>query len=120
MKQSLSLKLLVLKTDAVERLRDFYGGLGFEFVEEQHGNGPRHYSAPLGDGILEIYPLPDGGKVDGTTRLGFGVSDVEGVVESVRELAEVVSEPKQTQWGLRAVVRDPDGRAVELYGQRSG
>ncbi len=115
MPNSPSLKLLVLKTDAVERLRDFYARLGFEFIEEQHSNGPRHWSAPVGDGILEVYPLPEDGSVDATTRLGFGVSDVKEVVESVRQLAEVVSEPKQTQWGLRAVVRDPDGRAVELY-----
>lgn len=114
-----NLKLIVLKTNEIERLCDFYTRLGFEFVEEQHGNGPRHFSTPVGDGILEIYPQAEGASVDGTTRLGFGVSDVKEVVESVREVTEVVSEPKQTQWGLRAVVRDPDGRAVELYGQRA-
>ncbi len=116
MPDSPSITLLVLKTDAVERLRDFYACLGFEFFEEQHGNGPRHWSASAGDAVLEIYPLPDDGTVDVTTRLGFGISDFEDVVESVRQLAEVMGEPKQTQWGLRAVVRDPDGRAVELYG----
>lgn len=112
-----SLKLLVLKTVAVEQLRNFYARLDFEFVEEQHGSGPQHWSAPVGDGILEIYPLPEDGIVDVTTRLGFAVSDVKEVVESVRQLSEVVTEPKQTQWGLRAVVRDTDGRAVELYEQ---
>ena len=117
MSDSLSIKLLVLKTDALKRLREFYTCLGFEFVEERHGNGPRHWSASAGDAVLEIYPLPGGGTVDVTTRVGFGINDVEDVVESVRQLTEVVSEPKQTQWGLRAVVRDPDGRAVELYGQ---
>ena len=55
--------------------------------------------------------------MDTTTRLGFGVTAVKEVVESARQLTEVVSEPKQTQWGQRAVVRDADGRAVELYGE---
>lgn len=27
---------------------------------------------------------------------------------------EVASKPKATPWGVRAVVRDPDGRTVEL------
>ena len=27
----------------------------------------------------------------------------------------VRSKPEQTEWGLRAVIRDPDGRTVELY-----
>jgi len=26
----------------------------------------------------------------------------------------VVPRPRRTEWGVRAVVRDPDGRAVEL------
>lgn len=117
MSRSPSLKLLVLKTDAVEQLREFYARLGFEFVEERHGSGPRHWSAPVGDGILEIYPLPEDGIVDLTTRLGFGVSDVNQVVKSVRQMTEVVTEPNKTQWGLRAVVRDSDGRTVELYEQ---
>ena len=112
-----NLNLLVLKTDDVERLRDFYASLGFEFVEEQHGSGPRHFSAPMGEGILEVYPLPEGATVDLTTRLGFVVNDVHEAVESARRATDVVSEPKQTQWGLRAVVRDPDGRAVELYSE---
>ena len=40
-----SLNLIVLKTVQVGRLRDFYTQLGFQFIEEQHGKGPKHYSA---------------------------------------------------------------------------
>ena len=110
-----SLKLIVLKTANLERLHGFYALLGFELVEEKHGSGPRHYSARLGDGILELHALPQGAAADRTTRLGFGVSDLESVVEAVRKQTEVVTEPKQTEWGKRAVVRDPDGRTIELY-----
>ena len=39
------------------RVVAFYQSLGLTFTEEQHGKGPLHYSAPLGDGIIEIYPL---------------------------------------------------------------
>lgn len=110
-----TLKLLVIKSAQVESACNFYAQLGFCFTEEQHGNGPTHYSAPLGDGIFEIYPLPDNSVADTTTRLGFSVNGVETVVEFVSELGTVVAKPKETPWGLRAVVRDPDGRSVELY-----
>lgn len=110
-----SLKLIVLKTNDVESLRNFYTQIGFRFVEEQHGKGPVHSSAALGGGILEFYPLPDGSEADSTTRLGFAVTGAESVVESLTDTAEVVSKPKATEWGTRAVVRDPDGRSVELY-----
>ena len=110
------LKLIVLKTDDVESLRRFYAALGFQFVQEQHGNGPLHYSAVIGDGILEIYPLPAGTAADSSTRLGFSVQDIASVLKTLGESAV----PKQTDWGLRAVVKDPDGRAVELYGDAPG
>ena len=111
-----SLKLVVLKTPQLKPVQEFYTRLGFQFVEEQHGKGPVHFSAPLGDGILEIYPLPEGTAVDSSTRLGFGVADLPAVIEELGDLAEVRG-PKMTPWGLRAAVKDPDGRSVELYGE---
>jgi hypothetical protein len=67
--------------------------------------------------LLEVYPLPeDGSRADATTRLGFAVERVGEVVQALKALgAPVVTEPGATQWGIRAVVRDPDGRAIELY-----
>ena len=110
-----TLKLIVLKTDQIESVRAFYAQLGFQFQQEQHGKGPVHYSAKLGEGILEVYPLPSNGSVDRAMRLGFGVTNVAMILETLDDLGEVVSREKQTPWGLRAVVRDPDGRTVELY-----
>ena len=112
-----SLRLLVLKTPQVDRLLAFYQALGVELAEEQHGSGPLHFAGQIGDAILEVYPLPDeDGVADATTRLGFAVDRLIEVVQSLREAGTViVSEPRETAWGLRAVVRDPDGRAVELY-----
>ena len=114
---AVSLKLLVLRTPQVDRLWAFYQALGIEMAEEKHGNGPVHYAGKVGDVVLEVYPLPDGGEVaDTTTRLGFAVGKLGEVVQALRESgAAIAGEPKQTAWGLRAVVRDPDGRAVDLY-----
>jgi hypothetical protein len=114
---NVTLSLVVLKTRQVEGLRRFYGALGIELAEERHGKGPAHYAGRVGDVVLEVYPLPkDGPSADATTRLGFIVAKVAEVVQAFRALgAPVVTEPQATQWGFRAVVRDPDGRAVELY-----
>jgi predicted enzyme related to lactoylglutathione lyase len=114
------LTLLVLKTRQVERLRTFYNALGIELAEEQHGKGPIHYAGRAGELVLELYPLPDdGSSVDTTTRLGFSVENLAGVVEAIQATgAPVLTSPQETPWGYRAVVRDPDGRAVELYQRR--
>ena len=112
-----SLKLLVLRTSDLNRLRRFYQALGIEFAEERHGSGPLHFAGRIGDAVLELYPLAaEGASVDSTLRLGFGVTDLLETVLAVEAAgATVVSKPGPTAWGTRAVVRDPDGRSVELY-----
>src|SRR5436305_3862908 len=106
MTEGVSLKLLVLKTRQAERLRAFYESLGVSFTQEKHGDGPPHYAGQLGEVVLEVYPLAGDGTADSTTRLGFAVGDLSLVLESLRAAGTpVVSEPKATTWGLRAVVR---------------
>ena len=112
----LSLRLLVLRTPNVLTAMRFYASLGFSFKEEQHGKGPIHYSAQLCDGIIEIYPLSEGQTVDTTTRLGFGVEDVEAVTAAAADNGgRVVRDGHQTPWGYVAILADPDGRSVEIY-----
>lgn len=108
-------RLLVLKTTQPQVLRSFYSHLGFVFQREQHRSGPVHYSAPLGEGIFEIYPLPEDRPTDDTTRLGLAVCHVEDLCRSLANPNDLVIPPRKTEWGVRAVVRDPDGRRVELY-----
>jgi len=114
---NLLLSLLVLKTRQVEKMRAFYWALGIDLAEEQHAKGPVHYAGRLGDVVLEVYPLPDDGTLtDTTTRLGFTVEKLALAVERLQTLGIAVPAKAQaTEWGHRVVVRDPDGRAVELY-----
>lgn len=68
---------------------------------------------------MEIYPLPAERSADHTTRLGFGIGDVDKTVASLKSTGcRVIKSPKQTKWGYMAVVAGPDGRLVELYSQR--
>jgi hypothetical protein len=115
--KSVTLSLVVLKTRQVDAVRRFYGSFCIGLAEEQHGKGPVHFAGRAGEVVLEVYPLPeDGTPADRTTRLGFVVARVAQVVQALQAVGTpVVTEPQATQWGYRAVVRDPDGRAVELY-----
>jgi predicted enzyme related to lactoylglutathione lyase len=112
-----SLRLLVLRTGQPDQLRDFYQTLGIVFEQEKHGAGPVHFAGLVAGTVLEIYPLSDDASpVDRTTRLGFVVGSLDQVVERLRVGGtSIISAPRKTEWGDRAVVSDPDGRTVELY-----
>jgi len=108
-----SLSLIVLRTPDLERAVDFYEHLGLEFVREQHGAGPVHYSAQLGRVVLELYPcagkVERGGPAD--VRVGLEVDSIADVLE---QLDSEASDSADKRAGSPVVVRDPDGRAVEL------
>jgi predicted enzyme related to lactoylglutathione lyase len=104
-----------VRTRQIEDLLRFYGAIGIELVREQHGKGPVHYACLMGDAVFEIYPTSDDAPADATTRLGFTVENLTALINALKSIGvEMVTEPKQTEWGYRAVARDPDGRSVEL------
>lgn len=110
-----SLSLLVLKTHQMEAVRRFYAALGVEFQQEKHEKGPIHFSGPMGNTVLEIYPLPPDRTSDATTRLGVVVDDLSQVLETLVAKGLIGrKQPQETEWGLLVMLRDPDGRAVEL------
>jgi hypothetical protein len=113
------LNLLVFRTTDLASARSFYEVFGLRFVEEQHGSGPVHLSCERGGMVLELYP----GKPEqapellnvGATMLGFSVESVDATLEKLQSLnVAVVTAPKDSPWGKRMVVLDPDGRAVEI------
>ena len=113
------LSLTVLRTSNVDASLAFYRALGLTFQPEQHGSGPVHYSCELGHTVFEIYPGEPGAAPDrksgGATMLGFTVESLDGVLDGLRLLeVEPVTPPKASAWGRRAVVIDPDGRAIDL------
>ena len=113
------LNLIVIRSVEPSRTMAFYKMLGMDFQEEQHGSGPVHWAAELDGIVLEIYPAKSADEVDVTTRLGFVVKDASSVLNTLRlSDVEIISDLKQTKWGLRAVVRDSDGRTVELVQQQ--
>jgi predicted enzyme related to lactoylglutathione lyase len=114
-----ALSLLVLRTAQMDKSLAFYRSLGLGFVEEKHGSGPVHYSTQIGSIVMEIYPGEAAPamnrKAAGATMIGLAVDSVDSVVASAQKLcAEILTTPSDSSWGRRAVVLDPDGRAIEL------
>lgn len=109
-----SVNLIVLRSTDIESGRRFYEAIGLEFAEEQHGTGPVHFAAIMNGIVFEIYP-GDASSEQNQVRLGFKVTDIENTLRSIRDVgSKVLTEPKPSPWGLRAVVEDPDGRKIEL------
>ena len=106
------LNLLVIRSAVPETLANWYARFGLVFEHHRHGNGPLHYGAEV-DGItLEIYPLKRSQEgPDLNLRLGFEVKHLDELVEGIED---IVQSPRQSEWGYRAVVADPEGRRVEL------
>ncbi len=113
------INLLVLRAADLALSRSFYEELGLSFVEEQHGSGPVHLSCERGGAVMELYPGKPGQAPErlnaGATMLGFSVESVDATLERLCALnVTVVTAPKDSPWGRRMVVLDPDGRAIEV------
>lgn len=109
------LNLLVLRSADMERLASFYSALGIKFERHRHGKGPEHLSGDTGSLVLEIYPTAENASCWPEPRIGFSVADMSETMTALESIGiETQSQPKSSPWGLRAVVRDFDGRKVEL------
>lgn len=85
-----TLTYAVLYVSSLEKSRDFFSNLGLDLREEQHNGSPIHYSAQLGDVVLELYPAND--RPVTRTRLGLRIPGAE----------------------TTGALRDPDGNVVDI------
>lgn len=101
----------------MQKLAKFYELLGFVFEYHKHGDSPYHYSATVGETVIEIYPLTKSQtEADKSLRLGFEIDNFDTTIELLKENNTVfVSQPVSTAFGFMSVVIDPDGRKIELY-----
>ena len=110
----MKLNLIVIRTANMPQLVNFYNLLGLEFDYHKHEQGVYHYATKIGDTTFEIYPLLRGQTAaDISTRLGFGVDNFDEKIELLSDF--IVSKPIETGFGYFAVLKDTDGRKVEIY-----
>jgi lactoylglutathione lyase len=114
--------LVVLRVADIDRAAAFYALLGVAFSKHAHGNGPMHYAAECGGVVFELYPATEEQAVSSSARIGFAVGDVDDVAAKLGAVAgaRLVTAPKDSEWGRRAVVADPDGHRVELVAGGGG
>ncbi len=110
------INLLVIRTRQPKILAEFYELLGMEFKYHRHGNGPFHYSAILNGFVFEIYPLLKNQQgADKSLRLGFVVPQLNKLISQLKSnKIEIIKEPTQMEWGNIAIIKDLDGRKIEL------
>lgn len=109
------LNLVVIRAEDIDRAAEFYRLLGLEFRKDRHGSGPEHYSCEQGELVFEIYPRQKRSEGAAGTRLGFCVPSLDALIADLEGIgARIVSRPKESPWGRRAVIEDPDGHRVEL------
>lgn len=109
--------LIVIRSADMEALKSFYEHFGINWDYHRHGNSPLHYSAKIDKTLIEIYPLAkDQNSIDGHLRLGFAIDDFDKAIIRLKNAGvNFVSDPTETEFGISAIVRDPEGRRVELY-----
>ncbi|HVU26900.1 MAG TPA: VOC family protein [Verrucomicrobiae bacterium] len=116
----IALNLVVLRSPDLARAAAFYSKLGLQFSLHRHGKGVEHMAAELAGSVFEIYPQTAENPPTTSTRIGFVISSVDEAIAALSSYPEaIVSAPKDSEWGRRAVVSDPDGHRVELIQAKS-
>lgn len=112
----MEVNLIVIRTSNPKELAGFYNQIGIDFKYHRHGKGSWHYSTEIGKLVFEIYPLMKKQEsADKTLRLGFEVEDLDKLVETLKSAkVEIINEPKKSEFGYFAVIKDLDGRKIEL------
>jgi len=110
-----SFDFLVLRCKNISVRREFYEKLGLMFINEKHGNGPEHYSSEIDGVLIELYPLQENEHVD-RCRVGFSVTSFLELTAKLTqdESIEIVEMVHELNERLVMIVKDPDGRTVEI------
>lgn len=110
-----TLNLVVLRSSDIVRAAAFYSRLGLHFTKHQHGKGAEHFAAEFLGGVFELYGQTSDGPSTIGTRIGFNVPSVDKVIAELGDYPDALkSAPKDSEWGRRAIIADPDGHRIEL------
>lgn len=112
---------VVLFSADAERTIAFYRALGVPLEAEDHGDGDRHAACDVGPVHLAVLSSAEGGpgaprmRANGSTFTGFYVESLDAALSALSAVgATVLVDHQVREWGCRAVLEDPDGRAVEV------
>ena len=115
---------LILFSANLDRAVSFYRALGLPLESEDHEDGPKHFACELGPTHFAIFEGDPGTtpsfRSAGSSMPGFAVDSIEEAHTTMKNLqAAIIQEPTEYPWGPRMLVKDPDGRTVEIFERRS-
>jgi lactoylglutathione lyase len=106
----------MLCTEKMDLVTAFYEAAGVQLEKEQHGAGPQHFSFKT-DICIELYPprVP----ADASFVLRIDVKDLDETMAKIQSLFSysdlIVQDTQSLSSGKKSILRDPDGRIVELF-----
>jgi lactoylglutathione lyase len=111
---------IVLYSNKVAELANFYAAVGAALENEQHEDGPVHFAVEIGSAHFAIYQA-DGDSVTASHRepgevfVGFYVDSLDAVIGAMAgNGVSPIAPHEQMPWGCRVLFQDPDGRTVEV------
>ncbi len=104
----------------LQRTKRFYEALGYALQEEQHGNGPLHYSVDFGTYLWEFYPAKNTAAATQPSehrRLFIDTADFETVLKLCGLMnldRDPVTHYDKERLLRSMAVEDPDGWRINI------
>jgi catechol 2,3-dioxygenase-like lactoylglutathione lyase family enzyme len=99
----------------------FYRAIGLPLETEDHGDGDLHFACDIGGVHVAVLPArrTEGARTrgeHGASQPSFRVASLDRAIDAIRGLGELrlIIDRQEGPWGVRVVVEDPDGRALQL------
>lgn len=108
---------IIINTGRTQAMLGFYGRLGLEFTKKQVSKGGECHKAFLGAVELTLYGVKEtANKSAPDMQFTFLVPGLEAAVADLVKIdgVQCLMDPTLLPDGNKAILLDPDGRAVEL------
>ena len=113
---------LTLKSSSLQRSQEFYTKLGFLFERVQVSKATEIYRAHFAEFELSlIQDSKAGSESTPSLQLYFQVPHIDSIFAGFQALGDVnvLMEPTEMPEGRKAIVKDPDGHAIEILQLRA-
>ena len=113
------ISFLTLKAADLEQTANVFRAIGFDFVLEQHGEGPIHLASSKSALVVEIYPGTD--VVASGVTVGVEVDTLEGVTERCKKLNVTVKHAIEQVGGFRRIIlQTPEDAEIFVHETSDG
>lgn len=114
---SSKLTSITLNTALLDEMLQFYRIIGVNFISTNVDKGSKVFRATLGDTEFSLLSVPTAEKLKSPgLQLSFAVERLEDMAKLLAAVpkAMLMMEPTEMPDGKKAILLDPEGRAVEL------